>query len=77
MDRLHHGCYYKNADGTNRIIASGKNCLLQFNKCFWKVPSDVRCGVKTRSHAKSKPSVSFQTVDRYNKERDNKTTDLM
>ena len=63
MDRLYHGCYYKNADGTNRIVASGKYCLLRMKKCFWKVPCNIRSGMKTRSRAISEPNVSFQAAD--------------
>ena len=63
MDCFYHGCYYKNADGTNRIVASGENCLLRMKKCFWKVPCDIRSGLKTRSRAKSELTVSFQAAD--------------
>ena len=77
MDRLWHGCYYEIADGTNRIIASGENCLLRTNKCFWKAPCDVASVVKAKSHAKSKLTVSFQAVDTYYKRKDIKTIDFM
>ena len=33
--------------------------------------------MKTRSRAKGEPTFSFRAADRYNKERDNKTVDLM
>ena len=49
MDHIYHGCFLKNADGTNKIIAAGDKCLVATGKCFWKDPSDVKHGVKTRS----------------------------
>ena len=75
MDRFCHSCYYKNTDGTNKIIAAGENCLLRTNKCFWKDPCDVSNGVKTRSRAKSELTVNFRAVDRCNKEKYSKTID--
>ena len=24
MDKIYHGCFYKNADGTNKIIVTGE-----------------------------------------------------
>ena len=28
MDAIYYGCFPKNADGTNRIIKKGENCLI-------------------------------------------------
>ena len=63
MQRLYHGCFLKNADGTNRIIAPGEKCLVATDKCFWKDPSDVVNRVKTRSQVKNEPAVEFKTFD--------------
>ena len=46
MDHLYHGCYYKNADGTNRLTAPVEDCILQTSRCFWKDPGVVISGVK-------------------------------
>lgn len=55
-------------------------CLTPTNKCFWKDHNDIEHRVKTRSRAtrqgKHQPIVSFQAVDRYNKGKDDKTTDF-
>ena len=77
MDRLYHGCCYKNADGTNRLTARAEDCILQTSRCFWKDPSVVISGVKMWSHAKTEPWVKFRTVDKYYKDKEILTTDIM
>lgn len=64
MDHFYPGCYYKNADGTNKLIASGENCLSRTNMCFWKDPSDVPSGIKTRSCMRNEPNIGFREVDK-------------
>ena len=32
--RIYHGCFYKNADGTNKIIKAGGKCFLPADECF-------------------------------------------
>ena len=32
--RIYHGCFYKNADGTNKIIKTGDECLVSTDECF-------------------------------------------
>ena len=59
MDKIYHGCFYENADGTNKVIAAGELCLTPTKKCFWKDSSDAKDGVKTRSRANSEPTISF------------------
>ena len=49
MMLIYHGCFTKNADGTNNPIGPGEKCLTTTTQCFWKNPKDVRSGVKTRS----------------------------
>lgn len=61
MDRIYQGCFPKNTDGTNRIIAEGEKYLIPTNKCFWKDPIDV----KTRLQAKNEPHVNFKGFDQY------------
>ena len=44
-----HGCFTKNIDGTNRIIANDEKCLVPTSRPFWKYIEDIPAGVKTRS----------------------------
>ena len=50
--RIYHGCFYKNADGTNKIIKTGDECLVPTDECFWNDLCDVKHGVKTRQGKK-------------------------
>ena len=59
MDKIYHGCFYKNADGTSKVIATGELCLTPAKKCFWRDHSNVKDGVKARSRANSEPIVGF------------------
>ena len=53
MNRIYHGCFTKNADGTNKIILAGERCLCPTSKPFWKYPEDIEnVGVKTCSQTK-------------------------
>ena len=65
MDHISHGCFLKNLDGTNKIIAAGEKCLVETGKCFWKDSSDIKRGIKTRSRAKNEPTASYEDYDRY------------
>ena len=76
MGKIYHGCFYKNADGTNKIIVARERCFAPTDKCFWKDPNDVKHGVKTRSRANNKPTVSFQAVDKYRVDKIEKTIDF-
>ena len=64
MDKIYHGCFNKNADGTNKIIVAGERCFEPTDKCFWKDPNDVKHEVKTRSDAnRSQPLVFKQPIN--------------
>ena len=65
MDKIYHGCFYKNADGTNKTIVAGERCLTLSVDCFWRDPNDIKHGVKRKSRASSKPAVNFRAVDEY------------
>ena len=65
MMLIYHGCFTKNADGTNKIIGPGEKCLIPTAQCFWKDPEDVRSGVKTRSQLKNQPTVSIEDYQYY------------
>ena len=49
MANIYHGCFRKNIDETNRIIANGENCLVPTSRAFWKYIEDIPPGVKTCS----------------------------
>ena len=48
-ERIYHGCFTRNADGTNKLLLKGENCLFSTNNPFWKYPEGIPTGVKTRS----------------------------
>ena len=50
--KIYHGCFTKNKDGTNKLIEKGKNCICPTSKPFWKYPEDVSSGAKTRVQEK-------------------------
>ena len=35
---IYHGCFYKNADGTNKIIAAGETCPVPYRRMFLERP---------------------------------------
>ena len=47
-----HGCFYKNADGANKIIAAGEACPVPTDECFWKDLCNVRHGGKDKVTSK-------------------------
>ena len=53
-ERIFHGCFTKNRDGTNRLIEKGKACITPTSNPFWKYPEDVHSGVRTRLQEKNK-----------------------
>ena len=65
MVLIYHGCFTKNADGTNKLIGPGEKFLTPAAQCFWKDRKDVRCGVKTRSQSANQPTVSTEDYKYY------------
>ena len=63
IDHISHGCFLKNVDRTNKIIAAGEKCLVATGKFFWKDPSDIKRGIKTRSRAKNERTTSYEDYD--------------
>ena len=59
---IYRGCFYKNADGTNKIIIIGDKCLVPTDECLWKDPCDVKHGVKTRSLAEINQGLHLRTL---------------
>ena len=62
---IYHSCFYKNTDGTKKIVKAGEKCSVPTDKCFWKDPCDVKNGVKTRSREKNEPVVQFKDFNHY------------
>ena len=62
--RIYHGYFYKNVDGTNKIIKTGDKCLAPTDECFWKDPRDIKHRVKTRSRAKNEPRITLKDFNR-------------
>lgn len=65
MDCIYHGCFTKNADGTNKIIGHDESCLVPSSKPFWKYTEDIPTGVKTRSQYNKQPLVKVREFDTY------------
>ena len=36
-DKIYHGCFNKNKDGTNKLIKKGEKCLTSTHFPFWKM----------------------------------------
>ena len=49
QNKVFHGCFNKNRDGTNRVITPGEKCITQTSEPFWKYPEDIFASVRTRS----------------------------
>ena len=65
MALIYHGCFTKNADGTNKLIGPEEKCLTPTAQCFRKDPKDVRSGVKKRSQTANQPTVSNEDYEYY------------
>ena len=66
---IYHGCFYKNADGKNKIIKTDDKCLVPTDECFWKDPCEVKHGVKTKTRVKNESRVTLKSFNRYYDER--------
>ena len=69
MALIYHGCFTKNADGTNKLIGPGEKCLTAIAQCFWKDPKDVCSGIKTRSQSANQLTVSTEDYEYYLKKK--------
>ena len=69
-DKIFHGCFAKNKDGTNRLIKKGGRCLVLTSNPFWKYPEDIgSCGVRTHSQEKNFKKVTRRAYDKYFKQK--------
>ena len=69
MEPIYHGCYFRNADGTNKRIRIGKKSLVPTNECFWIGQRDVKNEVKTRSCTKSELFIGQKTIEQHQKQK--------
>ena len=65
-----HGCFNKNRDGTNRLIAPGQKCITPTSEPFWKFPQDITSGVRTRSQEQKQKKVTRTQFKKYFQEKD-------
>ena len=65
MDLIYHGCFTKNADGTNRIIGLHQKCVIPTNRPFWKDPEDIHSPIKTRNQYANQSLVSIRDYRYY------------
>ena len=62
-EKIYHGCFTKNKDGTNTLIKKGENCVCPTNNPFWKYPEDVDCCVRTCSQEnKNKKKIPIKSL---------------
>ena len=68
QNKVFHGCFNKNRDGTNRVIAPGEKCITPTSEPFWKYPEDIFASVRTRSQEqkyqqqKNLPKPNFKNI---------------
>ena len=58
-DKIYHGCFNKNKDGTNKLIKKGEKCLTPTHFPLWKCPWDVPNGVMTCSQKNKKTKKDY------------------
>ena len=68
-EKIFHGCFTKNKDGTNRLIKKRERCLVPTSNPFWNNQEDIEsCGANTRSQEKNKKkSQNVNTINTINK----------
>ena len=49
QNKVFHGCFDKNRDSTNRVIAPGEKCITPTSEPIWRYPEDIFASVRTRS----------------------------
>ena len=61
-DKIYHGCFNRNKDGTNKLLKKGEKCLASTQLPFWKCPWDVPNGVMTRLQEKKTKKDYYRKV---------------
>ena len=69
-EKIYHGCFTKNRDGTNKLIRKGEKCLIPTKKPFWKYSEDVPDGIKTREQEKKQKKITSKFYYDYFKQKD-------
>ena len=64
-DKIYHGGFNKNSDGTNKLIKKGEKCLKPAQFPFWKFPWDVPNGSVTRAQEKKQKMISVEKFNKY------------
>ena len=57
-EKIYHGCFNKNRDGTKKWTRKGEKCLIATSKPFSKYSEDFPDGSKTRARKKQKKITS-------------------
>ena len=64
-DKIYHGCFNKNKNGTNKLIKKGERCLTPTHSPFLKCPWDVPNGVITRAQEKKQKKITIDNFIKY------------
>ena len=62
MDKIYHGCMYKNIDGSNKLYRKSKTCCSGINCPFWKLPWEVKKQRKSSSARKKIGASYFRRI---------------
>ena len=65
-----HGCFNKNRDSKNQLIAPRQKCITPTSEPFWKFPQDITPGVRIRSQEQQKKKVTRTQFKKYFQEKD-------
>ena len=60
-EKIFHGCFTKNKDGTNRLIKKGERCLVPTSNPFWNNPEDIESCSAKYAFSRKKPKKSHKT----------------
>ena len=69
-NNVFHGCFNKNRDSTNQLIAPRQKCITPTSEPFWKFSQDITSGVRTRSQEQKQERVTRTQFKKYFQEKD-------
>ena len=61
-EKICHGCFNKNRDGTKKWTRKGEKCLIATSKPFSKYSEDFPDGSKTRAQEKNKKRLHLNST---------------
>ena len=64
-DKIYHGCFNENKDGTNKLIKKGEKCHTPTHFPFWKCSWDVPNGVMTCAQEKKQKKITTDKFIKY------------